>query len=1123
MSRARRAAWVVALYALEAAGLVAAGAIIVCALVFWRLSQGPVGLDFMREELEDALASALNGDVVSIGEAQASWRGSDRLVGIVLTDVVVAEEGGVILARAPRLAVDLSFAALLRREIAFSRVVIEGGEASLVRNAARRISAGLGAPDQVAARVGERPSGQPLSLVILREAIEAQGSMTRDLRELRFEGATLYLRDEVLGINWTAEDATLRVARDSAGIRAEASGAGEGGMLLRLSARAGPGLRQALFELELENATPARLFPREGPLAALASIELPLSATASAAVDESRGLLAADVDLSLGAGRFHALERDAVLRSATARLTYDPALDVATLIEATIDADLLAARLSGRMEGLRGWLMGGEQKPLPLGLRAEGVRVDLQPIFAGPLDATAIEAAGVLEPWAQRVALDRLEVHARGLEGQLAGEARLERVSDGRVLPSIKLAGGVDGQASVADVLDYWPVDLADGARVWVSDHVTAGRASNMKLDLDLPAEALVAGRLDDEKLSLAFDFADARTAFISTMSPLTRGRGSAVLRGNSFSLDLVAGEMAGLVFESGFVDIPRLNPKGALARFGGVARGDASQVLAFIDEPPLEFPSNYGLDPASITGAGKVSIELTRAMLAEVPAREIGFSVTGEFEGVSAPTMLPGLSVTDAAVSIEADPEGLEARAEGRLGPAPASIEWRETFAGGGEDSTRFHVETSLDAAAFDALGAPVRHVFTGSADLTIDAEGRGLDIGAAKIAADLTGAELTLPDATWSKPAGEEAAARLALDRRADGGLVLSDVVFTAPGAEIVGKLELEGNGRLDQLTLDRLQIERLVDAQAHVSRGEDGAIVATISGAYADLRTFMGGLPQGGGGEGIGAPLDLDIRLGRATLADGVVLRDVSFRVDHDGKRIRSLDFYGLDGPGAVMAQVAPAGLPGGPRELTIMAPDAGQALYAVFGVTSVRGGTLRAHADLPALNAPDGAPSSAVVEVQDFTLVGAPPLAQILASGSFEGLADTLAGEGIRFNHLEAPLDIVDGRVTFKEARAVGQALCVTVKGDVDLEARIFDLDGVLAPACGVNSVLGRAPVVGDFFVSRQGEGVFGLTYTLDGAFAQPRVGVNLLSALAPGVSRRMFEPLPDPEEVVRPKE
>jgi hypothetical protein len=61
------------------------------------------------------------------------------------------------------------------------------------------------------------------------------------------------------------------------------------------------------------------------------------------------------------------------------------------------------------------------------------------------------------------------------------------------------------------------------------------------------------------------------------------------------------------------------------------------------------------------------------------------------------------------------------------------------------------------------------------------------------------------------------------------------------------------------------------------------------------------------------------------------------------------------------------------------------------------------------------------------------------------------------------------------------------------------------------------------VVGDFFESRQGEGVFGLTYTLDGAFAQPRVGVNLLSALAPGVSRRMFEPLPDPEEVVRPKE
>ena len=42
--------------------------------------------------------------------------------------------------------------------------------------------------------------------------------------------------------------------------------------------------------------------------------------------------------------------------------------------------------------------------------------------------------------------------------------------------------------------------------------------------------------------------------------------------------------------------------------------------------------------------------------------------------------------------------------------------------------------------------------------------------------------------------------------------------------------------------------------------------------------------------------------------------------------------------------------------------------------------------------------------------------------------------------------------------------------------------------------------------------RRGEGVFGMTYSINGPAAQPRVGVNPVSALTPGILRRIFEPL-----------
>ena len=93
---------------------------------------------------------------------------------------------------------------------------------------------------------------------------------------------------------------------------------------------------------------------------------------------------------------------------------------------------------------------------------------------------------------------------------------------------------------------------------------------------------------MDNERMTLSFDFENASVLYISTMTPLVEGRGRAVLRGNAFEVAMQSGRIGDIELVDGFVDIPRLNPKGAMARYGGVARGDASDILALIDEPPL-------------------------------------------------------------------------------------------------------------------------------------------------------------------------------------------------------------------------------------------------------------------------------------------------------------------------------------------------------------------------------------------------------------------------------------------------------------------------------------------------------------------------------------------------------
>ena len=59
------------------------------------------------------------------------------------------------------------------------------------------------------------------------------------------------------------------------------------------------------------------------------------------------------------------------------------------------------------------------------------------------------------------------------------------------------------------------------------------------------------------------------------------------------------------------------------------------------------------------------------------------------------------------------------------------------------------------------------------------------------------------------------------------------------------------------------------------------------------------------------------------------------------------------------------------------------------------------------------------------------------------------------------------------------------------------------------------------------MSREGEGVFAITYDVRGSLEEARVSVNPLSGIVPGVLRRVFEnpeaPVPQPEEVTEPEE
>ena len=129
---------------------------------------------------------------------------------------------------------------------------------------------------------------------------------------------------------------------------------------------------------------------------------------------------------------------------------------------------------------------------------------------------------------------------------------------------------------------------------------------------------------------------------------------------------------------------------------------------------------------------------------------------------------------------------------------------------------------------------------------------------------------------------------------------------------------------------------------------------------------------------------------------------------------------------------------------------------------------------------------------------------------LSLASLRGLTDTLSGEGVLFSRIEAPITIGGGRYVIDGGRARGPALGLTVNGWIGTDGQGIDLNGVLVPSFGVNSMLGNIPGFGQLFVGREGEGVFSITYSVAGTLEKAQVAVNPLSAVTPGILRRIFE-------------
>ncbi|MDF1708009.1 MAG: AsmA-like C-terminal region-containing protein [Paracoccaceae bacterium] len=1058
---------------------------LVAGLLLWSVGRPIAAPDWMRDRIEARIAEALPGMEIAFSDlvliVDEGWAPRIRL-----RDVALREVGGPPMMTLGDLEAGVSGEALLRGRLEPGRVILSGARLTLRRMADGTFDLAFG--DALP------PVEQAPNPAALLEGLD------RLLNQPRFAGLTvidadnlgLRYEDARTGRAWQVDGGRVELRRngDDLTLRGDVSllSGYDYATSLSLNYTGQIGTSAAQIGLNFEDMTATDLASQSGALAWLGVLRAPISGAmrVSVAADGSLGPLS--VALQIGKGVVQPDDQAAPIPFDSARtyLTYTPQSGQLQFDDLSVRSKWITARAEGRATIAE--LEDGWPSTLLGQFRILDITASPADLYDTPvqLEEALVDLRLKLDPF--ELTLGQMTLFDRGQRLLLDG-----RVGVGSTGWTVAVNGSMDAVLPER-ILQLWPERLVPKTRNWVADNVHSARLHDVQLGY-----RRVPGTPDQVYLGFGFD--QANVTYARDMPLLTQAAGQATLTGRRFVVSATEGtvtppqggqlDVAGTSFI-----IPDVSRRPTPAQVRLAASGSITGVLAMLDSPNLRFLEKAGRPVDLAKGFAEVTALIDMPLQRPMPLDALRFAASARLRDVESDAIMPGRILRAAAMEVKADTNSLSIGGEGRLGDVPFDAVWSTAL----RDNTRGQSEVNgtvtlsqAFADEFDLNLPPGTFSGAGQGQIRLDLERDRAP--AFRLTSDMAGLGLSVPALGWSLP--RATAGTLEVAGTLGNPVAISRIAIDAPGLTLTGALDLTADGQLATARLDRVQAAGWLDGPVTLTgRGAGRGPAIAVTGGQVDLRRST--LSTSAGSGQTSGPLSL--ALDRLVISDGIAL--TGFRGEFGTTNGLDGTFSAqVNGQAPVVGRVVPMN---GRSAVRIQSDNAGQVFAAAGLLRQAREGAM----DLTLR--PTGGPGTydGMLTVRNVRLRDAPALAALINAVSVVGLLEQMNGAGLHFADVEADFLLTPEQVVLRSSSATGASLGVSMDGYYNLARKEMDFQGVFSPVFMLNGI--------GSLLTRKGEGLIGFTYQLGGTPDAPRVQLNPLSALAPGMLREIFRrPAPEP--------
>ena len=672
-------------------------------------------------------------------------------------------------------------------------------------------------------------------------------------------------------------------------------------------------------------------------------------------------------------------------------------------------------------------------------------------------------------------------------------------------------------ELETSKLTDYWPRYFGEEGWKWCQESLYDGYIRNGDFTFTFGYNSKDSS-FGFQKLSGTADIDGSTIFYLQGMPVISDAKGKAKFSNSGIYIDIAQGKSDGVMLNGGFVDLYDLNKEDNFIKLDLQAVGSITDILKLIDNEPLKYPSSAGLDPERIKGSSEVDLKLDFELRKDLAPKDVNLDIKAVLHDVEVKDILPDHSIDAKTLDMTLNNQGMEISGVANLEGLPISLTWDESFADNKKYQRRWQLGFNFDQNFMDKTGIavsalrppfikgpiPSKAIITTYNDgqMSIDVHGNLrdtiIDYGFLRLA----------------KSAGENGEISAQINLKDNQLESIPNFTLSKSDFKLNGSADIDSSGRINQVNITSIKGPHTnASALVDIEYNKNNKVKVTVSGSAYDLSPFFKHNDNDNNKATAGKSDDdfwdnvpdaeINIAVDKLWTADDIYTSSfagtarIVNKIGIDEMHLVG-NFKGIKKKNQEKPYMKLDYIPRNNKEylLNIDSNDAGSALKFLRIYDYFKGGTL-------SINAKRGADKVMVghAKARNFNLTKTGVLVKLLTLASFTGIVDMLSGEGITFTHFDAPFEYKGSKLTLSKARAFGNVLGISGSGSYDEDAELIDFKGMIAPAYGLNALLGKIPLVGNLLSGRDGT-VFAVNYQISGPLSDPQIDINPLSALSP---------------------